>query len=33
MFDGEQAGKGTNAILDSIPIISKEDFHVVMIGV
>ena len=28
----EKAEKGTNAFLDSLPSISKEDFHVVMIG-
>ena len=27
-----QAEKGTSAILDNLPHLSKEDFHVVMIG-
>ena len=28
----EKAEKGTNAFLDSLPSLSKEDFHIVMIG-
>ena len=28
----EKAEKGTNAFLESLPSLSKEDFHIVMIG-
>ena len=28
----EKAERGTNAFLESLPSLSKEDFHIVMIG-